>query len=145
MTRDLWRPLAWLMLRGSYNEGFMAPSLAALFTSPRWSISAGAGDIDTYRNPLTNEGAYVQRTYFGGNPNLQASESKGKTYGVGAREGGDRWGGDRGGAGGGGGGVGAVGSPQRTAPAWLRRLLVRRDRWYVVWVAWGSYFVFRIS
>ncbi len=77
-----WRPLSWLMLRGSYNEGFMAPSLAALFTSPRWSISAGAGDIDTYRNPLTNEGAYVQRTYFGGNPNLKASESKGKTSGV---------------------------------------------------------------
>ncbi len=77
-----WRPLSWLMLRGSYNEGFMAPSLAALFTSPRWTISAGAGDIDTYRNPVTNEGPYVQRTYFGGNPNLKASESEGKTFGV---------------------------------------------------------------
>ncbi len=77
-----WRPFSWLMLRGSYNEGFMAPSLAALFTSSRWSISAGAGDIDTYRNPVTSEGAYVQRTYFGGNPNLKASESEGKTYGV---------------------------------------------------------------
>jgi len=77
-----WRPLPWLMLRGSYNEGFMAPSLAALFTSPRWSISAGAGDIDTYRNPLTNEGAYVQRTYFGGNPALKPQESEGKTYGL---------------------------------------------------------------
>jgi outer membrane receptor protein involved in Fe transport len=77
-----WRPLSWLMLRGSYNEGFMAPSLAALFTSPRWSITAGAGDIDIYRNPVTNEGAYVQRGYFGGNPNLKASESEGTTYGV---------------------------------------------------------------
>jgi len=77
-----WRPASWLMLRGSYNEGFMAPSLAALFTSPRWTISAGAGDIDTYRNPVTNEGPYVQRTYFGGNPNLQAQESEGETFGV---------------------------------------------------------------
>jgi iron complex outermembrane receptor protein len=77
-----WRPLSWLMLRGSYNEGFMAPSLAALFTSPRWTISAGAGDIDIYRNPLTNEGAYVQRNYFGGNPSLKPQESKGKTYGL---------------------------------------------------------------
>ena len=77
-----WRPFAWLMLRGSYNEGFMAPSLAALFTSPRWTISAGAGDIDTYRNPLLNEGPYVQRTYFGGNPALRAQESKGRTWGV---------------------------------------------------------------
>ncbi|MSU47684.1 MAG: hypothetical protein EXS37_01075 [Opitutus sp.] len=76
-----WRPFSWLMLRGSYNEGFMAPSLAALFTSPRWTITAGAGGFDSYRNPLTNEGAYVQRSYFGGNPNLKASESKGKTYG----------------------------------------------------------------
>lgn len=50
-----WRPIQWLMLRGSDNEGFMAPSLAALSTSPRWTITAGAGDIDAYRNPFLNE------------------------------------------------------------------------------------------
>ena len=70
------------MLRGSYNEGFIAPSLAALFTSPRWTITAGAGDIDTYRNPVTAEGPYVQRTYFGGNPNLKPQESEGETFGA---------------------------------------------------------------
>jgi len=70
------------MLRGSYNEGFMAPSLAALYTSPRWSISAGAGDIDPYRNPVTNEGPYIARNYFGGSPTLKAAESKGKTGGI---------------------------------------------------------------
>ena len=77
-----WRPVSWVMLRGSYNEGFMAPSLAALYTSPRWSISAGAGDIDPYRNPVTSEGPYIARNYFGGNPGLKASESKGRTAGV---------------------------------------------------------------
>jgi outer membrane receptor protein involved in Fe transport len=77
-----WRPVPAVMLRGSYNEGFMAPSLAALFTSPRWSISAGAGDPDNYRNTVTREGPYVQRTYFGGNPNLKAQESEGFTYGT---------------------------------------------------------------
>lgn len=77
-----WRPFPWLMLRGSYNEGFMAPSLAALFTSPRWTISAGAGDVDTYRNPFIADGPYVQRTYFGGNPSLKPQESEGYTYGV---------------------------------------------------------------
>ena len=77
-----WRPVSWLMLRGSYNEGFIAPSLAALFTSPRWTITAGAGDIDTYRNPVTAEGPYVQRTYFGGNPNLKPQESEGETFGA---------------------------------------------------------------
>ena len=76
-----WRPFSWLMLRGSYNEGFMAPSLAALFTSPRWTISAGAGDLDTYRNPVTAEGPYVQRTYFGGNADLKPQESEGRTFG----------------------------------------------------------------
>jgi len=77
-----WRPFSWLMLRGSFNEGFMAPSLAALYTSPRWTITAGAGDIDIYRNPALNEGPYVKRTYFGGNPDLKAQESEGQTYGL---------------------------------------------------------------
>src|SRR5690606_20030846 len=62
-----WRPVRWLMVRGSYNEGFMAPSLAALYTSPRWSISTD-GDLDVYRNPYTSEGRYTTRGYFGGNP-----------------------------------------------------------------------------
>jgi hypothetical protein len=77
-----WRPTSWLMVRGSYNEGFMAPSLAALNTSPRWSITAGAGDLDAYRNPYLNEGPYVKRTYFGGNPDLKPQESEGTTYGI---------------------------------------------------------------
>ena len=77
-----WRPFSGVMLRGSYNEGFMAPSLAALYTSPRWSISAGAGDIDPYRDPVTKEGAYIARNYFGGSPTLKAAESKGKTGGI---------------------------------------------------------------
>lgn len=76
-----WKPAEWLMLRASYNEGFMAPSLAALYTSPRWTITAGAGDIDAYRNPALNEGPYVKRTYFGGNPDLEAQESEGTTWG----------------------------------------------------------------
>jgi outer membrane receptor protein involved in Fe transport len=76
-----WRPVSWLMLRGSYNEGFMAPSLAALYTSPRWTITAGAGDVDTYRNPYLAEGAYVMRTYFGGNPDLKPQESEGHSLG----------------------------------------------------------------
>ncbi len=76
-----WKPVEWLMLRASYNEGFMAPSLAALYTSPRWTITAGAGSIDAYRNPALNEGPYVMRTYFGGNPDLQAQESEGETWG----------------------------------------------------------------
>ncbi len=76
-----WKPVDWLLLRGSYNEGFMAPSLAALYTTPRWTITAGAGDIDNYRNPALKEGPYVMRTYFGGNEDLRAQESEGDTLG----------------------------------------------------------------
>jgi len=77
-----WRPLSWMMLRASYNEGFIAPSLAALYTSRRFTNSAGAGEIDTYRNPVTAEGPYIQRTIFGGSPDLKPQESEGTTYGV---------------------------------------------------------------
>ena len=77
-----WRPVSQVMLRASYNEGFMAPSLAALYTSPRWTTTAGAGSIDLYRNPVTNEGAYPIRNYFGGNPSLKPATSKGRTWGV---------------------------------------------------------------
>jgi iron complex outermembrane receptor protein len=77
-----WRPVPQVMLRASYNEGFMAPSLAAIYTSARWTTTAGSGNIDLYRNPVTNEGAYPIRNYFGGNLKLKPAESKGRTAGV---------------------------------------------------------------
>lgn len=76
-----WRPFSWLMLRGSYNEGFMAPSLAALYTSTRWSISTN-GTADPYLNAAIGQGAYTQRNYFGGNPGLKPQDSKGFSYGL---------------------------------------------------------------
>lgn len=75
-----WRPLSWLMLRGSYNEGFMAPSLAALYTSTRWSISTN-GTADPYLNGAIGQGNYTMRNYFGGNPDLDPQESEGTTFG----------------------------------------------------------------
>lgn len=77
-----WKPFPTVMIRASMNDGFIAPSLSALYTSARWTAGAGAGNIDQYRNPVTLEGAYSQRTYFGGNPQLKASDSKGKSAGV---------------------------------------------------------------
>ena len=68
------------MLRGSYNEGFMAPSLAALYTSTRWSIST-SGTADPYLNAAIGQGNYTMRNYFGGNPDLKPQESKGTTFG----------------------------------------------------------------
>ena len=77
-----WKPVGWMTLRASYNEGFMAPSLAALYTSPRWTSNSGsAGSIDPYRNPALLEGPYPTRTDFGGNPDLMPQESTGSTAG----------------------------------------------------------------
>jgi iron complex outermembrane recepter protein len=77
-----WDPFAFVRLRGSINEGFKAPSLSALYTSSRWTISGAPGTVDSYRNPVLVEGPYINRTYFGGNPNLKAAKSKGKTVGI---------------------------------------------------------------
>jgi hypothetical protein len=70
------------MIRASTNDGFIAPSLSALYTSARWTAGAGTGIIDLYRNPVTLEGGYSQRTYFGGNTHLKASNSKGNSAGI---------------------------------------------------------------
>lgn len=77
-----WSPSESVMVRASVNEGFKAPSLSALYTTTRWTISGAPGTVDSYRNPVLNEGPYINRTQFGGNPELKASESEGFTYGI---------------------------------------------------------------
>ena len=75
-----WQPSSWLMLRGSINEGFMAPTLPALYLSQRWSPTT-TGILDPYRNPYLNEGRYTDRYITGGNPDMKPTESKGRTFG----------------------------------------------------------------
>lgn len=76
-----WQPVSWLMLRGSYNEGFMAPTLPALYLSQRWSPNTG-GTTDPYRSAyLTGEPPVVTRYITGGNPDMKPTESKGRTFG----------------------------------------------------------------
>ena len=75
-----WQPVSWLMVRGSSNEGFMAPTLPALYLSQRWSPTTNGID-DPYRNPYLNEGRYTDRYITGGNPDMKPTESKGRTFG----------------------------------------------------------------
>jgi len=78
-----WRPLSWVMVRGSYNEGFHAPNLAQLFTGTL--VRTVTGSTDTYRSPvtgLTTDGPSNRRSVASGNPNLQPEESKGKSAGI---------------------------------------------------------------
>ncbi|MDI1337349.1 MAG: TonB-dependent receptor [Lacunisphaera sp.] len=78
-----WRPLPWVMVRASYNEGFHAPNLAQLFTGTL--IRTVTGSTDTYRSPVTGlptDGPSNRRSVASGNPNLQPEESKGKSAGL---------------------------------------------------------------
>jgi outer membrane receptor protein involved in Fe transport len=77
-----WRPVAPVMLRASYSEGFTAPSLPMLYAPSQYNTSALPGITDSYRNPVTAEGPYVIRTYSSGNPALKPAISRGKTAGI---------------------------------------------------------------
>jgi iron complex outermembrane recepter protein len=78
-----WKPVSWIMVRGSYNEGFHAPNLAQLFTGTL--IRTVTGSTDTYRSTVTGlitDGASNRRSIASGNRNLQPETSTGKSVGV---------------------------------------------------------------
>jgi len=77
-----WKPVRGLMLRASFNEGFSAPNLPTLYAPTQFSIDIAPGVTDPYRNPVTNEGAYVQRMIFNGNRGLRPVTSIGKSAGL---------------------------------------------------------------
>ncbi|MBI4625874.1 MAG: TonB-dependent receptor [Verrucomicrobia bacterium] len=77
-----WTLLPSLKVRGSYNEGFRAPSLPLMFTQTIRRASTGN---DPYRGPVTNlvsDGFNIRTTIVTGNPSLQPEESKGKSAGI---------------------------------------------------------------
>jgi outer membrane receptor protein involved in Fe transport len=72
-----WQPVKPLMIRGSYSQGFRAPSLAELFVS---NIGFQDGLIDTRRYAQTgsdeDNGTTQYKIETGGNPDLQPEESE---------------------------------------------------------------------
>jgi len=75
-----WKPTSWAMVRASYNEGFLAPSLPALYQG---QVTANTvNQVDLYRNPATNEGSYRSNSISGSNPGLKPEFSKGKSIGI---------------------------------------------------------------
>ena len=75
-----WKPAAWAMVRASYNEGFLAPSLPALYQG---QVTANTvNQVDVYRNPATNEGSYRSNSISGSNPGLKPEFSEGRSVGV---------------------------------------------------------------
>ncbi|MBI4623479.1 MAG: TonB-dependent receptor [Verrucomicrobia bacterium] len=78
-----WRPVSWMMVRGSYNQGFHAPNLAQLFTGTL--IRTVTGSNDTYRNAVTGlptDGPSNRRSVASGNRDLQPELSTGKSVGL---------------------------------------------------------------
>ncbi len=78
-----WKPLRWLMVRGSYNQGFRAPNLAQLFTGTLTRTVTGS--TDTYRSQVTNlitDGPSNRRNIASGNRQLKPETSTGKSAGI---------------------------------------------------------------
>jgi outer membrane receptor protein involved in Fe transport len=78
-----WKPISWMMVRGSYNQGFHAPNLAQLFTGTL--IRTVTGSTDSYRSAVTGlitDGPSNRRSVASGNRSLQPETSTGKSGGV---------------------------------------------------------------
>jgi outer membrane receptor protein involved in Fe transport len=78
-----WKPVTWVMVRGSYNEGFHAPNLAQLFTGTL--IRTVTGSTDSYRSQVTGlitDGPSNRRSVASGNRQLQPETSTGKSAGI---------------------------------------------------------------
>jgi outer membrane receptor protein involved in Fe transport len=78
-----WRPLTWMMVRGSYNEGFHAPNLAQLFTGTL--IRTVTGSTDSYRSTVTGlitDGPSNRRSVASGNRSLRPETATGKSAGI---------------------------------------------------------------
>ncbi len=78
-----WRPASWMMVRGSFNQGFHAPNLAQLFTGTL--VRTLLSSTDTYRSVVTNlatDGPSNRRSIAAGNPNLKPETSTGRSAGI---------------------------------------------------------------
>lgn len=75
-----WRPIEWLLLRGSYNEGFRAPAVIELFTPAIGRRNEGF--VDPARPGQPDAASSVsKRVVTGGNRNLQPEESESYNFG----------------------------------------------------------------
>ena len=83
-----WRPLSWLMVRGSLNQGFRAPDLADLYQPASFSVGTPPGSRDPARNNfftlagLAPDGFVLTQSYTLANPLLKPETSVGRSIGI---------------------------------------------------------------
>ncbi len=80
-----WQPNRDVLVRTSYGQGFLAPSLYQLFLPQQPGVSQ-TGQSDPIRCPVTNDTGIDCETQFGitfgGNPDLKPEESEQATFGI---------------------------------------------------------------
>ena len=76
-----YRPASWVLLRGTYGEGFRAPAFDELFGNRSESFPSGI-DITGCANGVAVCTATQYRAFFGGNPDLGPEESEHYTFGA---------------------------------------------------------------
>ncbi len=76
-----YRPVDWIMLRGTYGEGFRVAAMTQLYGERSESYPSG---IDVTRCETTGSGCGSEqyRTLYGGNPDLKPELSDHWTYGI---------------------------------------------------------------
>jgi iron complex outermembrane recepter protein len=80
-----WQPSNSVLLRASYGQGFLAPSLYELFVPPTSALST-TGLSDPLRCPITHDNTFDCNAQFtlgaGGNANLKPEQSEQTTLGI---------------------------------------------------------------
>ncbi len=83
-----WRPVDWMMVRASYNEGFHAPDLTDMNQPTSFSVGSPPGTRDVVRNNyfvgagFGTDRQILTKNYQSPNPNLMPEESEGISAGV---------------------------------------------------------------
>ncbi|MCF3651759.1 TonB-dependent receptor plug domain-containing protein [Synoicihabitans lomoniglobus] len=83
-----WKPVDWVMVRASYNEGFHAPDLTDMNQPTSFTVASPPGTRDDVRNNyflgagLAADQQVLTRSYSAPNPDLEPEESEGLSAGV---------------------------------------------------------------
>ena len=78
-----WKPVSWIMVRGSYNRGFRAPSLVSMFKGSFTGVTLSS--TDSYRSIVTQlltDGPSNRTNLTTGNHDLRPETSEGKSGGI---------------------------------------------------------------
>lgn len=77
-----WKPVSWLMVRGSAGRGFTAPSLSTLYAPASYTVASPPGVVDPVRNPVIADGRVLVRSISTGNEDLGPERATNRTLGI---------------------------------------------------------------